>query len=97
MPLRSPRTDRLAIVQPQFSWREDVAAEWHTIFHGKLFRAGEKRLTDLQKTALHGVALFTGRDELHGRISDIKSELEADLLIAAHEARVVRGKFLKSS
>ncbi len=97
LPLRSPRTDRPFLVQPQFSLREDVAAEWHSIVHGKLFRAVEKRLTDLQKTALHGVALFTGKDELHDRIPDIKSELEADLLIAAHEATVVRGKFLKSS
>jgi hypothetical protein len=94
--LSSPRDDRPTILKPHFSLLEDVADEYHSIIHGKLFRGGEKRLSDLQKTALHGVALFTGTDDLHARIPNIASELEADLLLVKHEAIVVKDKILKS-
>jgi phospholipase C len=94
--LSSPRDDRPTILKPHFSLLEDVAAEYHSIVHGELFRGGEKRLSDLQKTALHGVALFTGTDDLHARIPNIASELEADLLLAKQEAMVVKDKILKS-
>jgi hypothetical protein len=92
--LSKPHEDRPLIINPRFSVLEEAAAEWHSIVHGKLFRAGEKRLSDLQRFVLHGVALFTGADDLHARIPNIGSELEADLLLAEHEVRVIKNKIL---
>jgi hypothetical protein len=89
-----PRTDRPAIAKPQFSFFEDVAAEWHSMVHAKLLGAKQKPLSDLQRTALHGAALFTGAGDLHDRIAKIENELEADLLLVEQEAKLVKNKIL---
>jgi phospholipase C len=92
--LPTPRDDRPPIAIPHFSILEDVAGEWHSIVHGKLLAAKQKPLSDLQRTALHGAALFTGACDLHDRIAKIENELEADLLLVEHEAKLVKNKIL---
>lgn len=92
MPLANPRQDRPPIAKPTFSVIEDAAAEWHSIVHSKLLGAKQKPITDLQRTALHGVALLTQVDDLHNRIAKIENELEADLLLVEHEAKFVKNK-----
>ena len=92
--LTTARDDRPPIAKPQFSILEDVAAEWHSIVHSKLLGAKQKPLSDLQRAALHGAALFTGAGDLHDRIAKIENELEADLLLVEHEARLVKNKIL---
>jgi phospholipase C len=92
--LPTPRDDRPPIAIPHFSILEDVAGEWHSIVHGKLLAAKQKPLSDLQRTALHGAALFTGACDLHERIAKIENELEADLLLVEHEAKLVKNKIL---
>ncbi len=76
MPLPDPRQDRPPIAKPAFSIIEDIGAEWHSIVHSKLLGAKQKPITDLQRTALHGVALFTQADDLHNRIANIENELQ---------------------
>jgi phospholipase C len=92
--LPEPRLDRPPIAKPQFSIFEDAGAEWHSIVHAKLLGAKQKPLTDPQRTALHGVANFTQAGDLHDRIAKIENELEADLLLAEHEAKLVKNKIL---
>ena len=94
MPLANPRQDRPPIAKPTFSVIEDVAAEWHSMVHSKLLGAKQKPITDLQRTALHGAALFTQAEDLHNRIAKIENELEADLLLVEHEAKLVKNKIL---
>ena len=94
MPLANPRQDRPAIAKPTFSVIEDVAAEWHSVVHSKLLGAKQKPITDLQRTALQGVALFTQTEDLHNRIAKLENELEADLLLVEHEAKLVKNKIL---
>lgn len=65
-----------------------------SIAHATLLGAKQKPISDLQRTALHGAALFTQADELHNRIEKLENELEADLLVIEHEAKLVKGKFL---
>jgi phospholipase C len=92
--LSAPRQDRPPIAKPQFPIRADLEAELHSIVQSKLFTAERKQLSDLQRTALHGAALVTGLAGLHDRIDGIENELEADLLVAEHEVKFVREKFL---
>jgi len=92
--LNNPRQDRPPIAKPTFSVIEDTIAEWHSIVHAKLLGAKQKPITDLQRSALHGVALFTQADELHNRIDTIDNELEADLILVEHEAKLVKNKIL---
>jgi hypothetical protein len=87
-----PRDDWPPIAKPQFSIFEDVAAEWHSIVHAKLLGAQQKPLSDLQRTALYGAAPFTGAGDLHDCIAKIENELEADLLLVEHEAKLVKNK-----
>ncbi len=94
MPLADPRQDRPPIAKPTFSIIEDVAAEWHSIVHSRLLGAKQKPITDLHRTALHGVALFTQADDLHNRIARIGNELEADVLLVELEAKLVKNKIL---
>lgn len=51
---------------------------------------GKSPISDLQKAALHGVALFTQTRDLHDHINQLKSESEADQLLAEHEAKLKR-------
>jgi phospholipase C len=90
--LSEPRNDRPPIARPAFSVLEDVEAEFHSIVHGKLLGAKQKPVSDLQRTVLHGAALFTQADGLHARIATIENELEADLLLVEHEAKLVKNK-----
>ena len=71
---------------------EDLKAEVHSIVHSKLFGAHNKPISDLQKFALHGAAIFTQAPELHGRIQNIENELQADLLFMEQEAKLVKNK-----
>jgi phospholipase C len=87
--LRAPRKDRAPIAEPQFPPLDDVKAEWHSIVHSKLLRARNKPLTDLQRTALHGVALLLEESDLHDLITSIESELDADLFLVEQEAKLV--------
>jgi phospholipase C len=90
--LTAPRTDRPAIAAPELSVIEDVTAEWHFLAHKKLLSSKKSPISDLQKTALHGLALVTGQGALHDRIAEIKNELAADLLLVEHEAEYVKNK-----
>lgn len=92
--LSSPRNDRPPIAKPEFSAFEDVGAELRSIAHATLLGAKQKPISDLQRTALHGAALFTQAGELHNRIEKLENELEADLLVIEHEAKLVKGKVL---
>jgi phospholipase C len=92
--LVEPRKDQPPILKPQFPILGDVEAELHSILHSKLLTAQRKRLSDLQRTALHGAALLTETPDLHDRISKTRNELEADLLVAEHEAKFVMSKIL---
>jgi hypothetical protein len=82
------------IAKPTFSILEDGGAEWHSIVHSNLLGAKQKPISGLRRTALHGVALFTQADDLHHRIAKIENELEADLLLVEHEAKLVKNKSL---
>jgi len=88
--LPSPRNDRPPIAKPHFSILEDIGAEWHSIVHSKFLGGKPNPITDLQRTALHGAALFTGARDLHDHIANIDNELEADLLRAEQEAQLAK-------
>jgi phospholipase C len=90
--LRVPRSDRAPIARPQIPVLADVEAELHSVVQSKLLAAQRKEISDLQKTALHGAALFTETPDLHDRIANIKNVLEADLLVAEREAALVKNK-----
>lgn len=90
--LPSAREDRAPIAKPHFPILEDVEAELESIVHSRRHTAEQKKVTDLQRTALHGAALFTQADELHAHIDGLNNELEADLLLAEHEAKLLKGK-----
>ncbi len=96
--LPAARTDRPLIEKPESSVWEDLKAEAHTIVHSRLLGAKQKPISDLQRTAMHGAALFTNADDLHAKIDTIESELEADMLLMEHEAKLVKDKlFTKPS
>jgi hypothetical protein len=86
------RKDAPPVARPEFSLLDDADAELHSIIHSRLLRGGQKKVSDLQNVALHGAALFTNADDLHSRIDNLKSELEADLLLAEREAKLLASK-----
>lgn len=91
--LAAPRTDRPPIAKPQFSFFQDIEAEWHSIVHSKLLSAKQKRpLSDLQRFALHGAAAVTGAEQLHERIAGMRYEIEADMLLLEREAKFVKDR-----
>jgi hypothetical protein len=92
--LKTARTDRPAIAEPHFSLLKDLGAEFHSIVHSIFAGSKLNPITDLQRAALHGAALFAGAPELHERIDKIENELEADLLRAEQEARLVKNRIL---
>jgi phospholipase C len=91
-----PRDDVVALQKPTFSMFEDAESELHMLAHSRLLGAKQKPMSDLQRTALHGAALLTGRADLHDRIDNLKDELEADLLMIEHEAHAVKDKIFGS-
>jgi hypothetical protein len=93
--LQAPRTDVVVLERPHFSLIEDLKSELHLLIHSRLLRAQQKPCSDLQKRALHGVALLTQSAGVHDRVNSIKNELEAGLLLAALEAKFVRKKFFE--
>ncbi len=94
--LASARTDRPEIPKPETSKLEELKEEVSSILHSQLFfGAKQKPVSDLQRTALHGVALFMQADDLHERIDKLPSEFEADLLLMEHEAKLVKDKLLQ--
>jgi len=88
----APRDDDVPLQKPKFSTLDDAEAELHLLAHSRLLGAKQKPMSDLQRTALHGAALLTGRADLHDRIENLKDELEADLLMIEHEAHAVKDK-----
>jgi phospholipase C len=90
--LPNARTDRPSIAKPETSFAQDVAAEAHSIIHSRLLNAKQKPLSDLQRTALHGAALFAEAAELHSRIEKIESEFDADMLLMEQEAKLVKDR-----
>jgi hypothetical protein len=56
LPLANPRQDRPPIAKPAFSIIEEQSAP---NVHAKLLGAERKPISDLQRTALQGVALHT--------------------------------------
>src|SRR5271168_222174 len=87
--LTSARTDRPAIEKPApVPFGEELETEAHAIAHKLLSLAKAKPLSELRRTALHGMAQFRGETELHERVSKLESELEADLLLMEHEAKM---------
>ena len=73
--------------------RTGLTTDTPTVFD-LLEGAGKSPISALRRTALHGAALFTQAGELHSRIEKLENELEADLLVIEHEAKLVKGKFL---
>ena len=94
LPWRDPRDDQPPIAKLHFSILEDIGTEWRSIVHSKFLGVKQNPITDLQRTALHGAALFTGAPELHDRITNIDNELEADLLRAQEEAKLAKNRIL---
>jgi phospholipase C len=92
--LEAARTDRPAIAKPQTSLWDDLKEEAHALAHGKLLGAEQKPISDLQRFALHGAAMFMQAEELHERIDGLNSELAADLFLMEHEAKLVKDKLL---
>jgi phospholipase C len=86
------RTDQPAIPKPDSSLLADLDAETHAIIHSRLLGAQRKPISDLQKTALQAAAILTNADELPARIDTIETELQADLLLAEHEAKFIKSK-----
>jgi hypothetical protein len=93
--LSIPRTDRPEIPAPHVSLLEDAKEELHSIVHSKLLGAKQKPVSELQRAAMHAVALLTNAEELHEHAENIQDELEADLLLAKHEAKFVLRKALQ--
>jgi phospholipase C len=91
--LPEPRKDSPPIPTPEFSLFADLEAELHSFVHAKLCRCKRTPITDLQKRALHGMALFTQAGELHSRIEEIQNALEANLLVVEHETKLAMKKF----
>ena len=94
--LAAPRTDNVALEKPHFSLIDDARSELHLLAHSGLLGAKHKPCSDLQKHALHGVALLTEKPELHDGIDKIKSELEAHYLFMEQEAELVKNKVFKA-
>jgi len=84
-----PRKDRPPIPNRHFSFLEDAEAALHSLVHAKLLRSRRRPISDLRRHALHNMAVFTNADELHPRIEDIQNDLEANLLLVEHEAKLV--------
>ncbi len=95
--LSIPRTDCPEIPVPQVSLLEDAKEELHSIVHSKLLGAKQKPVSELQRAAMHAVALLTNAEELHEHAENIQDELEADLLLAKHEAKFVLRKALQAA
>lgn len=92
--LPAPRNDHAPIAGPQSTVMEDVLAELHSIVHTRILDAKQGPVSDLHRTALHGAAIFTEASELHERIDNLQNELEADLLLAEHEAAFLKKSIL---
>ena len=94
--LPTARVDRPAIPKPETPKLEELKEEVHSILHSQLFLgAKQKPVSDLQRTALHGAALFMQAGDLHERIDRLPNEFEADLLLMEHEANLVKDKLLQ--
>jgi phospholipase C len=90
--LTNPRADHPEIPKPESHLLEDLKFEVHSVVHSKLFGAHTKPISDLQKFALHGAAIFTQAHELHDRIQNVENELQADLLFMGQEAKLLKNK-----
>lgn len=94
--LANPRTDRPLLARPELSLVDDLKEEVHSIAHSQLFlSARQKPISDLQRTAMHGAALFLEADQLHARIQSISTEFEADMLLMEHEAELVKDRIIQ--
>jgi hypothetical protein len=89
--LPAPRIDAPRVMAPTFSWVDEVKARVRSLLCAGPRQRAQTSLSSLQRSALHGVALLTETPELHGRIEKLSSEHEADLLLAEHEAKLLKG------
>jgi phospholipase C len=87
-----PRNDEVPLPKPTFSILEEAQSELHMLAHTRLLGAKQKPVSDLQKHALHAAALFTQDATLNAKVDQIENELQADLLLAEHEAKLVENK-----
>jgi phospholipase C len=94
--LEMPRTDTVELEKPHFSLFDDFRSEVHLLAHHGLLGAKHKPCSDLQKHALHAVALMINKPELHGEIDNLKTELEAHFVFLKHEAELVEAKIFKT-
>ena len=92
--LPNPREDEPPIPSPDFSFLDDAEAAVHSIVHAKLRRSKQSPISELRKYALHGMALFTQTNDLHPHIEAVGNDLEANLLLIEHEAKLVMKKNL---
>jgi len=90
--LNAARQDYPDIARPHRSLLEEMGAEWHSIVHSKFLSSRTNSITELERVALHGAALFTGAHDLHDRINNMENDLEADLLRAEQEAKLLKYK-----
>lgn len=90
------REDTVMLPKPHFSLLDDARSELHLIAHSRLLGAQQKPMSELQKSALHAAALFTQNEELRERLSGIENELQADLLLIEHEAKLVKSRHFPS-
>ena len=88
--LSASRIDAPKVAAPKFSWVDGLKARVRSLLYADHRRAAQTSLSHLQRSALHGVALFMETPELHDRIETLKSEHEADLLLAEHEAKLLK-------
>ena len=88
--LSAPRIDAPKVAAPKFSWVDELKARVRSLLYADRRRGAETSLSCLQRAALHGVALFMETPELHDRIKNLNSEHEADLLLAEHEAKLLK-------
>jgi phospholipase C len=84
--LDTPRKERPPIPNPKPSLIEKAGEAFRSIIHTGP-RLGHSSVSDLQKAALHGVAQFTGVNEIHDRVELLTNEAAADELLAKHEGQ----------
>ena len=80
------------IEAPHYSLHEDLKVEFRSIFHSRPAGIEPSPVSDLQKAALHAMALFVNANDLHARIENLTGELEAGLLLAKYEADLLKRK-----
>ena len=90
--MTTPRGSYPFIEAPHYSLYEDLKTEFRSTAHSRPAETGPTPVSDLQKVALHAMALFTNANDLHAPIENLTGELEAGLLLAKYEAELLKHK-----